>query len=161
MTQNEPIIDVDSPAILNESEWIGKGKCYLTIPEEVPEALRNYRSLHLEIPRSSAQTLLPDVNLTVKDLIEKSLPKASHGLVFKPPKSCYKILEPNQDVDCLRYRALPAEAFVHAAMKDLGQALLDGNKSVEDPALCSEKNGILPIDMPDILCGQKLSKSSP
>ena len=37
-------------------------------------------------------------------------------------------------MDCLRYRALPAEAFIDAAMKDLGQALLDGKKSVEDPS---------------------------
>jgi len=134
MTQDEPIIDVENPAILNESDWIGMGKSYPTFPEKVPEALRNYRSLHLEIPRDAAQILLPNVNLTVKELIEKTLPKVLHGLVFKAPKSCYQILKPNQDVDCLRYRALPTKAFVHAAMEDLGQALLDGKKSVEDPS---------------------------
>lgn len=37
----ETIIDVDNPAILNESKWIGTGKIYPL--EEVPEALRNQR----------------------------------------------------------------------------------------------------------------------
>jgi len=36
MTQHEPVIDVENPAILSESEWIGMGKSY---PEKVPEAL--------------------------------------------------------------------------------------------------------------------------
>jgi len=54
MTQHEPIIDVENPSILSESEWIGTGKSYPTSPEKVPEALRNYRSLHLEIPRDAA-----------------------------------------------------------------------------------------------------------
>ena len=126
----ETIIDVDNPAILNKSEWIGMGKIYPL--EEVPEALWNYRYLQLEIPKDSAQILLPDTNLTMKELIERPFPKVSHGLVFKLSKSSYQKLEPNQDMDCLCYWALPAEAFVNAAMEDLGQALLDGKKLVED-----------------------------
>jgi len=94
MMQHKPIIDVENPAILSESEWIGMGKSYPTSPEKVPEALRNYCSLHLEILRDAAQILLPNVNLTVKDLIEKTLPKVLHGLVFKPPKSCYQVQRP-------------------------------------------------------------------
>ena len=70
-TQWEPVIDIDNPAILNELEWIGTGKIYPTILEEVPEALRNYRSLQLEIPKDPARILLPDANLTVKELIQK------------------------------------------------------------------------------------------
>ena len=68
-TQCEPVIDLDNPAILNELEWIGTGKIYPTTLEEVPEALQNYHSLQLEIPKDLAWKLLPDANLTVKELI--------------------------------------------------------------------------------------------
>jgi len=54
MMQHEPIIDVENPSILSESEWIGMGKSYPTSPEKVLEALRNYRSLHLEKLRDAA-----------------------------------------------------------------------------------------------------------
>jgi len=50
--------------------------------EEVPEALRNYCSLQLEIPKDSAQILLSDANLTVKEFIGQPLPKVSHQFIY-------------------------------------------------------------------------------
>ena len=81
-TKYEPVIDIDNPAILNEMEWIGTGKIYPTMLEKVPEALRNYCSLQLEIPKDSAQILLPDANITVKEFIGRPLPKVSHQFIY-------------------------------------------------------------------------------
>jgi len=124
-------IDLDNPVALDELEWISKGKVYPTL--DPPQELIVYRDSHLEIPKNWARLLLPDDNITVKELLAKSLAKSTHALVFKPPENSYHHLPPNQDVACLSKRTLPPQSFVNAALAGLGQALLDGKKSVEDP----------------------------
>jgi len=130
-TTSQVFIDLDNPAPLDELEWISKGKVYPIL--DPPQELVVYRDSHLDIPKIWAHSLLPDDNITVEELLAKSLFKGMHALVFKPPESSYHHLPPNQDVTCLSKRTLLPQSFIDAALVELGQALLDGKKSVEDP----------------------------
>lgn len=125
------IIDLVNPVLLDEATWIGQGRTYPT--SNPSQELIVYRDSHLEIPKDWAKLLLPKDNLTVRELLATLLVKGTHALIFKAPENSYHHLAPNQDALCLKKRTLPPQSFVDAALEGVGQALLDGKKSVEDP----------------------------
>ncbi|EDR08411.1 uncharacterized protein LACBIDRAFT_326839 [Laccaria bicolor S238N-H82] len=71
-------IDLDNPAPLDKLEWIGKGKVYPIL--DPPQELVVYRDSHLDIPKIWAHLLLPDGNITVEELLAKSLFKESSAV---------------------------------------------------------------------------------
>ena len=125
------IINLINPVPLDEAKWVGQGKTYPT--SNPPHKLIVYRDSHLEIPKDWAELLLPKDNLTIRELLATPLVKGTYALIFKPPENSYHHLAPNQDALCLKKRTLSPQSFVEAALEGVGQALLNGKKSVEDP----------------------------
>lgn len=125
------IIDLVNPVLLDEAKWIGQGRTYPT--SNPSQELIVYCDSHLEIPKAWAELLLPKDNLTIKELLATLWVKGTHALIFKAPENSYHRLAPNQDALCLKTCTLPPQSFVDAALEGVGQALLDGKKSVEDP----------------------------
>ncbi|KAF8814924.1 hypothetical protein BYT27DRAFT_7081163, partial [Phlegmacium glaucopus] len=82
---DQPFIDLDNLVVLDEAEWISQGKIYPML--NPPQELIVYRDSQLEIPKHWVQLLLPNDNLTVKELLAKPLVKGTHALVFKPPEN--------------------------------------------------------------------------
>ncbi|KAF6746318.1 hypothetical protein DFP72DRAFT_1017300 [Ephemerocybe angulata] len=120
------------------SEWVGQQRKYPKDPHKVPAGLAFYRDEQLAVPGFITAEFDFLQSLTVKALLERSLPKESHSLVYKQAKLCFTHEPPNdgrdEHVETLFQRNIPPAAFIQSALDQVGQALLDGHVSFEDPS---------------------------
>lgn len=133
----------DDPAPqLNQDIWIGHGREWPKDPKLVPRALGLYRSHLLEVPEYYINKAFPRADITVEKFIETDLLKVSYSLVAVKPILWFNMLSPNQDEEVLLSRPIPSQIFVQKAKEAFGQAILDGNLSIQDP---SYPNSRLPL----------------
>jgi hypothetical protein len=124
------IIDFTVDRVFKKEDWMGK-----TYPaSNVPLELSEYRAMALEVPAAFRKALLPDPSISVHEFIACALPKAHASLISLGAKSHFLRAKPTENVFCLRTRKLPSRDFVEDAEACLGQALLNGAQSIEDPA---------------------------
>jgi hypothetical protein len=123
-------IDFTTVSVFRKEDWMGK-----RYPaSNVPTRLAEFRNAALAIPATSRWTLLPDVNLSVDAFVALSLPTAQAALISIRAETCFVKTRPTNDVSCLKTRKLPSLEFVEDAERRIGQGLLDGAQSIEDPA---------------------------
>jgi hypothetical protein len=128
------ILDLTKDQVFRKEDWLGK----IYPASDVPQELREFRDLALEIPT----TFLPDSSLNVDAFVELPLPTAQATLISFGVKLCFSKQKPTENVSCLKTRKLPSREFVNEAERHIGQALLDGAQSTTDPAY---KGGSLPL----------------
>ncbi|KAF9459537.1 hypothetical protein BDZ94DRAFT_1381618 [Collybia nuda] len=127
---------------LNQDIWIGHGREWPEDPKLVPRALNLYRSHLLEVPEYYNNKAFPKANIIVEKFIETNLLTVSYSLVAVKPNLWFNVLPPNQDEKVLLSRPVPSRIFVQKAKEVFGQAILDGNLSIQDP---SYSNSRLPL----------------
>jgi len=128
------ILDLTGDRLFKKDDWMGKK--YPT--SDVPEELAEFRKSALEIPTIHREALLPDPTLSVETFVALSLPAAQETLISYGAKSCFVKRKPTEHVSCLKTRNLPSREFVEDAEVLLGQALLDGALSIQDPTYKGE-----------------------
>jgi hypothetical protein len=139
MPEPEPINLADKPLPFDKDKWIGRGRTYPAKPVDVPWELTLYCGHLLEIPANFAKAAFPEVSMTVEKFIALKLLKPSFGLVHIKSDHAYSRLAQNQDAACLLARPIPNQSFVEHMKNGFGQAVLDGNISVEDPTFPSSR----------------------
>jgi hypothetical protein len=127
-------VDLTEDPGFRKEDWMGK--IYPTV--DVPADLQEFCNAALEIPAAHRSTLLPNTTLSVNAFVELSLPTAQATLISIRAETCFINAKPTNDVSCLKTRKLPSLEFVEDAEKHIGQALLNGAQSIEDPAFKGE-----------------------
>jgi len=133
MTKHEVIDLASDTPLFEKDKWIGRGRTYPKNPVEVPWEVASYCKALLVIPSEFAEEAFPDNNIGVEAFLALKLPKVSFSVVHIQPDRCFRKLVPNQDAHCLLTRPIPSQGFVERLKGVFGQAILDGNISVEDP----------------------------
>ena len=126
------IIDITKPRVFKKEEWMGK-----IYPEKVDEPLelRDFRDAAFKIPMIHREALF---GLSVEAFVQLHLPPTQAALISFSAKLWFSTKKPTENVSCLKARKLPSCEFVADAEAHLGQALLDGAESIEDPAYKGE-----------------------
>jgi hypothetical protein len=130
------VIDFTKPQVFRKEEWMGK--IYPTSKADEPLELSDFRNAALEIPVVHRKALLPDPTLSVDAFVKLHLPPIQAALISFGAKSWFSTRKPTEDVSCLKTRKLPSREFIADAEAHLGQALLDGAESIQDPAYKGE-----------------------
>jgi hypothetical protein len=125
------IIDFTKPRVFRKDDWMGK--IYPASKADEPPELSDFRDAALEIPVVHRKALLPDPSLSVDAFVKLHLPLTQAALISFGAKSWFSKKKPTENVSCLKTRKLPSRKFVAEAEAYLGQALLDGTESIEDP----------------------------
>ncbi|KAJ6459147.1 hypothetical protein C8R47DRAFT_1028273 [Mycena vitilis] len=109
--------------------WIGKGKKFpkKATQFEVHDALADV----LKLPDTHT-SLIPAPDLPLPEFIQLSFPKQSTALVFSKPQSWFSKDPPTTAIDCLLTRPIPSLALLGDLEKAVGQAWLDGSRSIVD-----------------------------
>jgi hypothetical protein len=128
------IVDLTEDPVFRKEDWMGK----LYPTSDVPQELRMFCDAALEIPAALQEALLPDSNLSVNAFVELHLPTTQATLISFGAKSCFSKMKPTKNISCLKTRKLPSLEFVEDAEVSIGQALLDGAQSINDPAYKGE-----------------------
>ncbi|KAH7903096.1 hypothetical protein BJ138DRAFT_1197369 [Hygrophoropsis aurantiaca] len=76
--------------------------------------------------------LLDAIQISILELLRTPIPEQSTVLVQMQPNKCFSILEPNEDLECLKTRKIPPAQWLEAMEKAFGQAWFDGAKSIID-----------------------------
>ena len=127
------VIEVnDESPPFNEDEWIGRSRKY---PKgaDTPLALKYYIEGLLAIPDMVKDEHIPSGNLSVEDFIKKQLPQISYHLPIAKAETSFRKDAPNVRTDALSTRKIPPLAWLNRLKDGVGQAVLDGKKSIVDP----------------------------
>ncbi|KAF9481696.1 hypothetical protein BDN70DRAFT_991713 [Pholiota conissans] len=126
-------LDPDVPQLFNDQEWIGKGKIYDTL--QLPYFVLSEFSSRTAVPAEFLQEAkLPAPNVHVSDIVNSvNLPRVSSEIIVTTPQSWFSCDAPNITLDLLLTRLTPTHIFIGKLQGLLGQAWLNGAKSVIDP----------------------------
>ncbi|KAH7905193.1 hypothetical protein BJ138DRAFT_1130617 [Hygrophoropsis aurantiaca] len=122
-------IDDDPNIIFNAPEWIGTGQTYPAA--DTPSYILAARAALLAIPTANL-LYLPHTKMSILDFLQAPLPAQPSVLVQEKAKKNFSMLEPNEDITCLRYRKIPPTEWIQALNTAFGQAWFDGAKSLVD-----------------------------
>ncbi|KAJ7828430.1 hypothetical protein B0H13DRAFT_1917062 [Mycena leptocephala] len=113
-------------------DWIGKN---LTYPSSLPPELDVYCARQLSIPPAMTGSF-PNDALSVTETLRVQLPGRSHALVFPVATTCFSHLTPTTSttkvIAYLQKTTLPPAKHIACLKAEVGQAILDGKKSVLD-----------------------------
>ena len=126
------VIEISDECLsLDKVYWIGKGRKY---PKgaQIPIALTYYVDNLQVIPDMIKEEYIPSSNLSIKEFIEKKLPKISYNLPTAKPKLSFREEAPNDAVN-IGIHELPPLSWIKGLKEHFGQAVLDDMKSIEDP----------------------------
>lgn len=126
------LTNADNPSVFQKADWIGQGLKYTTndVPIELSIYIQQISSL---TTHQQTQLDLPDPYLPFLALAERPLPHRDHSLVHASVQSAFQKATPNVELTWLKKRDLPSKSFVTKAEAALGQAVLDGARSIEAP----------------------------
>ena len=121
--------------VLDPEKWIGKGRTFPAKPEDVPRELSLYCDHLLEIPGNFQKNAFPNASTTVEKFLQLRLLEPSFDVVHAQANHCFHQLHPNDDPISLLIRPIPSRGFIENLRRSYGQAVLNGNNSVEDPTV--------------------------
>ncbi|KAH7918522.1 hypothetical protein BV22DRAFT_1051683 [Leucogyrophana mollusca] len=121
-------IDDNTTAVFDSREWIDCGKYPAS---DTPSYILTALAALIAIPPSYS-SYLPDVNLSILDLLRAPSPTQPSVLVQERADKCFSKLEPNEDATCLETRKIPPAEWIQKIEKALGQAWFDGARSLVD-----------------------------
>jgi len=123
------IINFDEPSTFHREEWIGQNKVYSC--KDLAYFVIDACTMALAIP-SHKMTKFPAQNISVADLLKKSLPPWSSALITSKPSTWFSKEKPHSNLGCLADRPIPSDDFLNKLNDDTGQAWLDGAQSIID-----------------------------
>lgn len=127
-------IDTDSMEPFDEQKWIGAGLKYdtLKLPYFVLSELEKWTTPPEDFLHSAN---LPSPNIHVSDIIGKELPRISSEIPITRPETWFSHNTPTIYPSILLTRPIPTHLFLNSLGDLLGQAWLDGAKSLIDPRI--------------------------
>ena len=130
MDSNVSPIELDEDVLFIESEWIGQNKKYANVPDFV----RWQKEKDMEIPLDILQfTNFPKPEFSVNDFLAHNFPRISSEIISNNVACWFSKNAPNDlDMQTLLQRSIPSPAFLAQIEEAVGQAWLDGAKSVVD-----------------------------
>ena len=130
MDSNVSPIKLDEDVLFIESEWIGQNKIYANVPDFV----RWQKEKDMEIPLDILQfTNFPKPEFSVNDFLAHNFPRISSEIISNNVACWFSKNAPNDlDMQTLLQRSIPSPAFLAQIEEAVGQAWLDGAKSVVD-----------------------------
>ncbi|TFY78121.1 hypothetical protein EWM64_g5890 [Hericium alpestre] len=132
MAASDSVIDLDAPLRpFDPDKWIGKGQKFPhpNVHPEVEKALD-----HMLTPPTEALQMLPSPHLAVVDLLDLKLPKLSAAICTTKRDEWFCAEEPhtNWNLTALSNQPIPSPETLVTLKKAVGQAWLDGAKSLVD-----------------------------
>ena len=123
-------IDLDDDIPFIENEWIGQRKKYT----EVPAFVRWRKDKDMEIPLAFVKHAnFPSSNLSVVEFLAVNLPRVSSEIISSKVERWFSKDPPSiLDVQILFGRSILSPAFLTRLEEAVGQAWLDGAKSIVD-----------------------------
>ena len=82
------------------------------------------------------------MTLNIIKFAELKLPEITSTLIEYAAKICFMEHDVTEDISCLANRNLPSHTFVNDTKLAIGQTMLDGARSINDPHY---KGGFLPL----------------
>ena len=128
-SRGSPIeLDEDVPFI--EDDWIGQGKKY----RDVPDFVRWKKDSDMEIPLDFLHHAnFPEPEISVEEFLAFKLPRISSEIISNKATKWLTNNSPGTlDPQILLQRSIPSPAFLTQLEEIVGQAWLDGAKSVVD-----------------------------
>ena len=128
--------DIDSPSgeDFRQNEWIGVGRILPIRPNDIPIGLANFFAMLLDVPATVKTTHYPSTGLNIDRFLAFPLPKETHSLPKIPVDEWFSHVVPNEHEELFVTRPLPAWNFLDKLYDRFCQAVLDGAKSIVDPA---------------------------
>ncbi|KAJ3554974.1 hypothetical protein NM688_g2825 [Phlebia brevispora] len=136
--------NADNDSILatwKADEWIGTGKKYPAADTPRPVLAARRKMLAL-LPEH--RQLLPDVHLSVADLLNADLPAQSVSCAMLHARHWFHAEEPNEDLTSIKNRLLPPKDVLGNLYKEFGQAWFNNALSILDPQY---QNSRLPLNV--------------
>ena len=122
-------IELDDDVPFTESDWIGQGKNYANVPAFVHWKKDN----EMEIPQNFLQNArLPEAKLSVKEFVTLKLPQISSEIISNKVTGWFSEDPPSTSNMQTLQRSIPSPTFITQLEEAVGQAWLDGAKSVID-----------------------------
>ena len=125
-------LEPDSPKIFDEHLWIQTGNRFDTrkLPLFVLEEFKN----QIAVPPAFLDiTKLPTPQTTVSDVVNFDLPRISSEISLTKTNTWISHENPTTNPSILLTRLIPSETLIDKLHEALGQAWLDGAKSIVDP----------------------------
>ena len=115
--------------VFNPALWIGQGKKYIV--EELPENVVDAKCELLDLPRE-ARHYLPLNEMPISTFLNQHLPIKLSELISIRIEDCFSKDSPATNIATLADRPIPSDETIRLLDKAMGQAWLDGNRSIID-----------------------------
>lgn len=122
-------IDLTCTPEFSLSKNIGQGKQYPSDP--LPIEVQLARQQVLALPKTAA-ALLPSADIPISEFSKMDLPQVTSGFIMYKARKWFSVEEPNVNIEDLRLRPVPNEAFLQALDAAFGQSWFDGARSIID-----------------------------
>ena len=122
-------IDLTCTQDFSLSKNICQGKEYPSDPLPIEAQLAWQQTLSL--PKTAA-ALLPSTDIPISEFLKMDLPKVSSGFIMYKARKWFSVEEPNINIEDLKVRPVPNEAFLQALDSAFGQSWFDGARSIID-----------------------------
>ncbi|KAG1855268.1 hypothetical protein F4604DRAFT_1685752 [Suillus subluteus] len=113
--------------------WVGKGRMFPATAVEIPDDLESLYDATMAIPNEIRAAVLPDPSLPVSRFLEFQLPSISSKDAEEKAESCFQTTPAQYNLTALMSQDLPPKQFADDAHRAVGQALLDGKRSIRNP----------------------------
>ncbi|KAG2030460.1 hypothetical protein BDR03DRAFT_1017098 [Suillus americanus] len=113
--------------------WVGKGRMFPATAVEIPDDLESLYDATMAVPNEIRAAVLPDPSLPVSRFLEFQLPSISSQDAEEKAESCFETTPAQYNLTALMSQDLPPKQFVDDAHRAVGQALLDGKRSIRNP----------------------------
>ena len=120
-----------STSLQHSTKKNGSAKKKVYARKDLPYFVIDACTKALAIP-SCKMTRFPTQNISVTDLLKKSLPPRSSALITSKRSTWFSKEKPHSSLDCLMDGPIPNDDFLDKLNDDTGQAWLDGARSIID-----------------------------
>ena len=118
-----------TPNVFDPALWIGQGKRYIV--EELPDYVIDTKCELLDLPQD-AKNCLPLNEMPISAFLNHRLPTKLSELITVCVEDCFSKDSPSTNIATLADRPIPSDETIQLLDKAMGQAWLDGNRSIID-----------------------------
>jgi hypothetical protein len=123
-------IDLDDDVLFIENDWIGREKIYTKVPAFVQWKKDSLMKIPLDFLRHAN---FPEPELSVKEFVTFKFPRISSEIISNKAAKWFTNNSPSTlDPQILLQHSIPSPAFLTQLEEAVGQAWLDGAKSIVD-----------------------------
>ena len=118
-----------TPNVFDPALWIGQGKRYIV--EELPDYVIDTKCELLDLPQD-AKNCLPPNEMPISAFLNHRLLTKLSELITVCVEHCFSKDSPSTNIATLADRPIPSDETIQLLDKAMGQAWLDGNRSIID-----------------------------